>query len=234
MPEHKIHPHGPLEELAPGIWRVLGRMPFPLQRNMIVVRLPGDELLLHSVVALDENGMAALERLGRPAYAIVPSANHVLDAPFYRARYPAIQILAPAALRDRISATVPVDGTVEDVLPRHGIVLHPVPSTKSPEHVYEVPMPAGGRMLMVNDALGNIGAGAPGFVGRHVINRMMVPKNGPRVARLYGWTQATDVAAINRFFAGLGEIPDIRLITVAHGEPIRETPAAKLKALAQA
>jgi len=45
-------------------------------------------------------------------------------------------------------------------------------------------------------------------------------------------TQAKDVKAIRRFLAGLGNIRDLRLVTVSHGAPIRETPAAALKALA--
>jgi len=47
----------------------------------------------------------------------------------------------------------------------------------------------------------------------------------------HGWA-AKDVAAIRRFLSGLAAIPDLRLITVSHVRPIRDAPAAKLRALA--
>lgn len=231
MSDHRIHPHGELQEIATGVWLVEGRLPIPITRNMIVVRLPSGELLLHSVIALSERGMKALEALGRPAFAIIPSKSHVGDAGFYKARYPDIQMLAVKALRPEHGANVPIDADVEDVLPRFGIVLHPVPATKAVEYVYEVPLAGGGRMLIANDVLGNVGAGAPGLLGS-MLTQFLLPKRDPEIARIYRLTQAKDVAAIRRFLSGLGGIPDLRLVTVSHGAPIRDAPAAKLKALA--
>lgn len=233
MAEHRIFPHGGFEELASGVWRVRGGLPFPFTRNMIVVRLPGG-LLLHSVVALDEAGMQMLERLGRPAWSIVPSTAHKMDAPFYAKRYPDLKTLAPAAVRSAVEAKVAVDGTVEDVLPGLGIKLHAVPATKTPEYVYELAMPGGGRMLMANDALGNVNAAADNFLGQNLIRHIWVPGGDPAVGRLYRLTQAKDADAIRRFLAGLANVPDLRLVTVSHGDPIRESPAAKLRALAPA
>ena len=40
MAEHQIFRHGGLEELADGVWRVKGGLPFPLHRNMVILRLP--------------------------------------------------------------------------------------------------------------------------------------------------------------------------------------------------
>lgn len=234
MKPHRVFSHGPIEELAPGVWRVRGGLSFPLYRNMIIVRLPSGELLIHSVVALNDEGMRALEQLGRPAFAIVPNKYHLRDAGFYKARYPSLQMLTPATIRDAIAPKVPVDATVEDVLPRLGIGFHPVPATKTAEHVYDVPMPDGGRMLIINDVLGNVGAGAPGLVGQAFIRNVWVPSGPPTVARLYRWTQVKDIGAIRRFLAGLAATPDLRLITVSHGEPIRDDPAGKLRALASA
>ncbi len=232
MAEHRIYPHAPFEALAPGVWRVKGGLPFPLTRNMIVIRLAGGELLLHSVVALDDAGMKALEALGHPAYAIVPSAAHKMDSPFYKARYPAIAMLAPAAIRDRAASNVAITGTVEEILPRLNIKLHAVPATRTHEYVYEVPMPAGGTMLMFNDVLGNVGAGAPGFVGQNIMPHVTVPRGGPTVPRIFRWTQVRDVAAVRRFIGGLADIPDLRLATVSHGDPITSDVAAKLRSVA--
>lgn len=232
--QHRIYPHGPFDALAPGVWRVKGGLSLPFTRNMIVVRLASGDLLIHSVVALSADGMRALEALGRPAYAIVPSAHHLLDAPYYKTRYANLTMLTIAAIRSEVERRVKIDGTVEDLLPALGIRLHPVPATKATEYVYDVPMPAGGRMLMANDVLGNVGAGADNFMGRNVLRHIWVPSGPPTVARLYRWTQAKDVNAIRRFLAGLAGTPDLRLVTVSHGEPVRDDPSAKLKALASA
>lgn len=231
MAAHRIHPHGDFQTLAPDVFLVEGRLPIPITRNMIVVRLPSGELLLHSVIALSDTGMRALEALGRPAFAIIPSKSHVGDAAFYKARYPGLQMLALRALRTEHGPDVPVDGNVEDVLPRFGIALHAVPATKATEYVYEVPLTGGGKMLMANDVFGNVGAGAPGFLGR-LFTLLLLPRQGPEVPRIYRLTQAKDVNAIRKFLAGLAAIPDLRLVTVSHGAPIREAASARLRALA--
>ena len=233
MASHRIFPHGEFQELAPGVWRVRGGLPFPFTRNMIVVRLPGG-LLLHSVVALDEAGMTTLESLGRPTWSIVPSAAHRMDAPFYQARYPDLKTLTVAAVRTAVETTVKVDATVEETLPALGIKLHAVPATRAIEYVYELAMPGGGRMLMANDVLGNINAAAPGFLGDTLFSQIWVPSGAPNIGRLYRWLQAKDLGAIRRFLAGLADVPDLRLVTVSHGDPITSDPAAKLRALAPA
>ena len=65
--EHVL-PHGELTSLAEGLWQVTGSLKNqPLPRNMVVWRMPDGGLLLHSVVALDDAGMHALEALGTPS-----------------------------------------------------------------------------------------------------------------------------------------------------------------------
>ena len=85
-PPHKVYPYGPPEALAEGVWLIRGNLSYPLHRNMVILRLATGELILHSVVAMEESGLRALEALGTPAYAIVPSILHVMDAPFYKQR----------------------------------------------------------------------------------------------------------------------------------------------------
>ena len=87
-------------------------------------------------------------------------------------------------------------------------------------------------MLIVNDVLGNVGAGAPGVIGQAFIRNVWVPSGAPRVARLYRWTQVKDIAAVRRFLAGLAATPGLRLVTVSHGEPITDDPSGTLTRLA--
>src|SRR5689334_21696300 len=73
---HWRFPHDDIEQLAPNLWTVRGSLPFPLKRHMIVDRLGDGSLLLHSVIAMSDEGMAKLEALGRPAVVIVPHTGH--------------------------------------------------------------------------------------------------------------------------------------------------------------
>jgi hypothetical protein len=91
---HRFFPHGELSEIAPSLWQVEGSLPMPLKRNMKVYRLGDGQLVLYSVVAMDEAGMAALEALGKPAVMIAPHPIHILDAPFYNQRYPDLTVIA--------------------------------------------------------------------------------------------------------------------------------------------
>jgi hypothetical protein len=233
MVEHRIFPHGRPEPLSDGVWWVKGSLAYPLHRNMIVLRLPTGELLLHSVVALDEAGMKALEALGKPTYAIVPSTAHAMDIGFYKARYPALKVLTPAMYREPIEKKVPLAGTVEDVLPQFGFKLHLVPGSRIPEYIYEWPLRSGGQMLMANDSLGSANSGHTEKLMGRILTRMTgAPGNRLGIARIYRMTMAKDLSALKRFVAGLAEIPDVRLVTVSHGDPVTQDAAAALRTAA--
>lgn len=229
---HKIYPYGPPEKIAEGIWLVRGNLSYPLHRNMVILRLPGGELVLHSVVAMEEPGLRALEALGTPAYSIVPSTLHTMDAPFYKQRYPAMKQLAPADAMAEIGETVALDGSVEDVLPSLGFRLHRVPGTKVAEFVYEFPMPGGGRALMANDALASAHAADDSrLLGRLVISHIAVPGHHLGIPRIYRWRFITDIDAVRQFAGALATTPDLRLITVSHGDPVTTAPAEALRAI---
>jgi hypothetical protein len=229
MPEHKVYPHGMPEQLSEGVWWLRGTLGFPLHRNMIIVRLPTGELLLHSVVALDDRGMKALEALGRPTYAIVPHNAHMMDIGFYKERYPELRVLAPAVHRAAVEARVPVSGTVEEVLPQFGFKLHEVPATRTPEYFYEFPLRSGGRMVMGCDALGSANAADTTKRMGSLMKFTGAPGNRLGISRLYRLAMAKDLSALRQFAARLAEIPDLRLLTVSHGDPVTHDPAAALR-----
>src|SRR5258705_7093192 len=87
-----------------------------LPRRMNVVRLADSRLVVWSAIALDSDEMAALEAFGRPAFLIVPSDKHRLDARIWKNRYPALQVVAPEGARAKVEGVVPVDTTA----PRFG------------------------------------------------------------------------------------------------------------------
>jgi len=232
MAETKVFPHGDFQQVIPGVWWVRGGLSFPLYRNMVVVRLPSGELLLHSLVALDENGLRELEGLGRPAYGIIPHAHHQMDAPFYQARYPDMKMLCPAGEKPGVEGKVKLAGTAEDVLPSLGITVHKVPGTKVKEAVYEVPLASGGVVLVTNDLFGGANQGPNSFAGRLMMGIAGVPGRGFGLTRIFRWTQVKDLAAVKGFVRDLAGIPDIRAATVSHGDPVTGDVAGKLRAIA--
>lgn len=219
-----VLPHTPLAEVLPGVWTVTGTNPsMPLKRNMTVGRLADGRLFLHSVVALDDAGMAKLESLGDIALLVVPSAGHRMDIARYKKRYPNAKVLAPAAARAKVEELCPVDATCEDGLA--GVVtVHSIPGLPN-ELAYELDVP-GGRALVVNDVLGH-GAPGPGFGGW--VMGLLGPPGGrlgtPRIVRTL---QVKDRASVGGWIAGLAKRSDVRALTMSHGDPITGDVAAAL------
>lgn len=231
MAEHKLFPHRNVEQITEGLWRVTGGLPFPLLRNMVIYRLPSGDLLLHSLVALDEAGLAEIAKLGKITYAIVPSKAHQMDAVFYREKFPELQILAPREAMKDIQANAKLSGSVEDVLPALGFKLHPVPGVKVFEYVYEVPLVGGGKALIVNDAFANGHA----YDESKFMSKIMRPLfNGTGeklgLARIYRWFIVQKPLDLKKFGRELAKIPDVRVLTVSHGQPQVGGVAAALMA----
>jgi len=233
-----VLPHGPIEPLATGLWRVTGFTPpgALVPREMVLYRLPGSGLLLHSVVALDDGGMAQLESLGRPEILIVPNRMHRIDARLYKHRHPALRVVCPAAARPFVEEVVPVNGTAEDVLPSYGIRCHEPRGIRPLELTYELPL-SDGRALVFTDILFNLDAdylraftpalkrwtlraiGSAGFLG---------------ITRLGRWMVLEDRAAFAAWLVELAEgLPDLRVISVAHGSPVLGCCDAALRSAAR-
>ncbi len=88
---------------------------------------------------MNDAGLAALEALGRPAIMVVPHPMHVMDAPFYKARYPHLRVVGRADAGARVKG-VTFDGTPEQVLPALGIGVHLAAGMKIDEIVLDVPI----------------------------------------------------------------------------------------------
>lgn len=233
MAGYRIYPHGKPERVAEGIHVVKGGLPFPMYRNMVAIRLASGELLLHSVVALDEAGMAALEAIGKPTYAIVPSSGHNMDIGFYARRYPDLKVLCPAVHRAATETKAAVAGTVEDVLPTLGFILHTVPGLKDAEYFYEWPIPGAGQMLMGNDAL----AGETATDRRNplsILTRHLGAKGRLGISRINRWFFIDDLEALKEAVARLAEVPELELVTVSHGDPVTSDAAGALREAAAA
>jgi hypothetical protein len=229
---YRLFPHGELRQLAPNLWIVRGGMPFPIYRNMVVYRLPDGRLMLHSLVALSEAGMKQLEALGKPSILVVPHGYDGMDAHWYRERYPQAALLTPDEERSRVEE----DGTkVTDdparVLPSLGFRLHKVVGLKFAEYVLEAPV-EGGTALICNSVLAHGGAAPSGLIGRLVATSMM---SGEKLApgRMLRTFMVKDEVTFKTFLGTLPTIPNVKIVTVSHGDPITGGDiAGKLKGAA--
>lgn len=213
-----MHGHGALEELAPRLWRVEGGLPtLPIPRNMIVYRREDGGLVIWSGVCLDEAGMRELDALGPVRQIVVPNRFHRMQARAYLERYPEARVLCPAACRDHVEKEVTVHGTVEDELPGSGVTLHLDAGIKPFEPVYEFALDDGVALVFC-DAIFNVTrrAGLKGWFVHHVL------KASGRFAtsRIGRWFILASRPRFREFLLEQSARPDLRVVGVAHGEPI--------------
>ena len=231
LQQWKVLPHGKLSEVDENILTVTGdiRMPMmSLPRRMTVVRLNGSRLIVFSAIALNEDEMTRLEAYGRPAFLIVPSDKHRLDARPWKNRYPAMQVVAPEGARAKVEDVVPVD-TVAPEFDDPNVQFVAVPGTRGHEAALVVRTP-NGTTLVLNDLVGNIRSEPgsrswllqlAGFAGKEA--------QIPRVVKM---VMIKDANALRAQLTQWAEIESLRRILVSHGSPIEENPRQTLRDLA--
>jgi hypothetical protein len=227
----KVLPHGKLSQIDDNILTVVGEIHMPLMdlpRRMTVVRLNDSRLVVFSAIALDEDEMAALEAYGRPAYLIVPSDKHRLDAKIWKDRYPAMQVVAPEGARAKAEETVPVD-TAAPRFDDANVQFMSVPGTRGREAALVVRTP-NGTTLVLNDVVGNI-QNASGFGGWLLQIAGFAGKEAqiPRVVKM---AIIEDTNALRAQLLQWAEIESLKRIIVSHGSPIEGNPRQTLRDLA--
>lgn len=222
-------PHGPVERLADNLLRVEGSLPdMPLRRVMTVARLGDGRLLCHNAIALDEQGLRAVEALGAPALLLVPNGWHRLDARAWKARYPSLRVYCPAGARKRVEQVVAVDGSYDDVPADAAVRARHLEGVGRGEGVLEVRSPDG-VTLVLNDIVFNQ-PHLPGFFG--LVYRLLGSSGGPKVTRFARWFMVKDRAALRADLERLAATPDLRRVIVSHVVPIVERPAEVLREVA--
>lgn len=232
----KVLHNDPMQQHADNLWSVEGDLPnMQLRRRMVIVRLRNGDLVIHNAIALDDDGMAKLEALGRPAWLIVPNGWHRIDAPRFKARYPAIQVICPKDSRERVSAVVPVDHTYD---------TFPQPEADSPTIWFEY---FGAKKAMEGAMFARSADGVTVVLGDSLFNlKHMSGLFGLIYGRLMGNAGGPKVTLIGRMFllAGGGksafrawmertaDIPGLVRVIPGHGDIIAPDAAGALKAVA--
>jgi hypothetical protein len=225
--EWTVLPHGRLTRINGRILAVVGQLKMPLMelpRRMTVVRLKSGELVIFSAIALREPEMAELEAFGKPAYLVVPSVRHRLDAPGYSHRYPDITVVAPRAGAEKIEEVVAVDSSTPDFGD---------PTVRYVEVAGDSALEVegdDGLSVIVNDLIGDI-HGEHGL-GGWLLRVMGFAGDDPHVPGPVKLLLGKHKAEVARQFRRWAEREDLRRIIVSHGDPVEVDPREGLRTLA--
>lgn len=227
----KVLPHGKLSAVEDNILTVVGEIKMlagELPRRMTVVRLRDGRLVVFSAIALDDDEMRSLEGFGDPAFLIVPSDHHRLDAKIWKDRYPAMRVITPLGAREKVQDAVPVDATDAD-FGDPDVKFVTVPGTNAHEAALEVSGP-NGMTLVLNDIVGNI-RGASGFTG-WFLRLMGFAGDEPHVPIPVKLAMVDNKAALAAQLRKWAADATLRRILVSHGATIDDHPNDALRALA--
>src|SRR5262249_52757614 len=161
---------------------------------------------------------------GRIAVVIVPNDHHRLDAAAYKARYPEARVICPAGGRARIEPRVAADATAIDL--GDTVRYRMLEGTRDREGWLEIQ----GRTIGLCDLVMTVRP-LRGF-GGWVMNRMGFTGDAPKVAPIPKRVLVADREAVRKQLEALAALPGLRRVIVAHGDPITDAPAAKLRAAA--
>jgi hypothetical protein len=180
---------------------------------MTVVRRADGSLLLHSPIALDAARQAELEALGPIAALVVPNAGHRLDAPAYKAKYPAAVVFCPRGGRSKVAEVVAVDGTYDDYNDDGSVRFETLDGVGEAEGAMLV-RSSDGATVVLNDVVMNMDT-KKDVVG-YLFTTVMGSAPGPRVSRLARLLYVKDQPALRRHLERLAATPNLQRLIVAH------------------
>jgi hypothetical protein len=227
----KVLPHGKLTYVEENLLTVVGELKMPLgefPRRMTVARLRDGRLVIFSAIALDESEMNELEHFGIPAFLIVPSDRHRMDAKIWKDRYPKLTVLAPPGAKEKVNEVVPVDATDID-FNDSTVQLLTVPGTGGHEAALIVRGPVG-PTLVVNELIWNVD-NRPGF-GGWLMKIAGFTGPSPQIPPIAGIADIKDKAALREQLLQWSRLHGLRRIMVSHGKIIEKQPARVLTDLA--
>jgi hypothetical protein len=193
-----------------------------LKRTMTIVRLTDGRLLFHTAIALDDASMRQIENWGTPTFLVVPNGGHRLDAPAFKKRYPALQVVAPRGSRARIEEAVPVDLTYDEFPPDESVRFEALQGVKDAEGALIV-RSADGVTVVLNDSVFNMDRKHDplGFL----FTTLMGSAPGPRVSRIAKLLFIKDKPALRSDLERLARTPGLQRLVVAH-EKVASGPSA--------
>jgi hypothetical protein len=185
--------------------------------------------VIFSAIALDDSSMRVLETFGTPAFLVVPSDKHRIDAKIWKERYPEMKVIAPSGSLTKVEKVVKVDSTDPEFRDKN-LEFITVPGTRRHEAAMLVHSP-NGTTLVLNDLVGNIRKSS-GFAG-WFLRMMQFAGDEPQIPLPAKMTLVKDRPALRAQFLKWAALPTLKRILVSHGEPIDDEPAEALRDFAQ-
>ena len=222
--------HGPLEELAPGLFSVEAELKGPpIGRRMTLMQLSDGSLVAHSVVSCDETTMKAIEALGPVRFIVVPSSSHRLDAPAWKARYPSAKVVAPERAAARVAEVVPLDGDYS-LLPKDAALSSEIVEGAEGEGVFVHRDPSAKVSLVFNDVFMNLPDDLPGFQG--FLIKLLGSTGGPKVTGIAKMFVVRDKARCAAHLRRLSDLEGLTRIVPGHGAVVAHDASRVLRAVA--
>lgn len=224
-PRWNVPTHGPLTEVADGLWTVDAELTsVPIGRRMTVAR-GEDGLVVHSAIACDDDTMTAIDRLGAVTTIIVPSGYHRMDAPAWKHRYPTARVVAMPASHGRAGKVVTIDGDYGLMPGCATFGFEPLAGLPA-EAVFIHRAADGGETLIFNDGFMNLPDRIPGVKG--FIVKLIGSTGGPKVTRTARFALVKDKQAYADHLRRLAARPALARIIPGHGAVILDGAAAAL------
>jgi len=225
-----VLPHGPLERLEENLFAIEGVVPgiAGLRRRMAIVRRADGGLLFFNAVPVDDEALARIRQLGRPAILVVPQSLHMIDANAFRERL-GVRVYAPAVARAEVAERVAVDGAFEDVPEDPAVSVVPVAGFKTGEGMAVV-RSAGRVSLVVADLVLNV-PHAPGLPGL-VFRILGMTGDRPKLPAPVRLRVLRDRAGLRAQLEELARMPGLTRIVPSHGPVVERDPAGVLREIA--
>jgi hypothetical protein len=210
---------GELSQFADGVWldtqpvRIVGT---ELTATMTVLRLSGEELLLHSPIRMTPERRAAVDALGRVAHLYAPNSFHHLHIGEWAEAYPSARLHAPEGMaKKRKDLRIdrqhgePAEPAFAGILDEVRIIGFRLAET--------VLLYRPARTLLVADLVHNVGQ--PQDAWSKFYTRTMGFYDRVALSRMLRWTAFSDRIAARRSIDQALALPFDRLI-VGHGTPL--------------
>ena len=227
-----VQPHGPLEEVAPGVLCVQGSIVMPLgkfPRRMTVVEVRGGSAIW-SAIPLAETEMSKIEALGPVKFLIVPNKAHRLDLRAWCNRYPQAKVIAPPEAVPAASEAAIVAAD-HDIIHDPALTLELIPGLKADEFAMTIRR-EGDTTLVLNDILAHVAH--PEGIGATIMAHLFAfGVTRPRTSRPVRRAFVKDDAVVANQFRTWALIPDLKRVIVSHGDIIRNDPAGALRRAAE-
>lgn len=227
-----VLPHRPLQKLEDNLWVVNGDLPgMPLTRWMTIIRLADGRLVVHGVIATDPQTVAEIEKLGKPAFLLVPNAFHRLDIHAWHMRYPSARVLCPKGAQSKVEQVVAVNGDYSAMPADAALRIETIEGTQDAEGVLIVGSGPNHtrKTLVFNDVLFNQ-PHLPNFGG--FMLKAIGSTGDARVSIIYRWFVMKDKKALKGQLEHLAAMQGLVRLIPGHGVLVESDANAVLAKVA--